>query len=272
MPALLPHPDRALLPPLGRPVLDLPLARAAAAYGALAVLLVLAGFADGRTVLGEGVWLKPARFAVSISVYLVTLAWLLAAARPARRVAALVRWGVLACMAVEMGLIGGQAARGVASHFNGATALDAAVYSVMGAAIGANTALVGVLLGAFLVGGRHLRPAERWAGALGTALFLVGSAVGGLMVQHAAHTVGAADGGAGVPGLGWSTQAGDLRAAHFVGLHALQAIPLAGLAARRVPGPERRRVALVIAAAVAYAGLFSAVLLRALSGQPLFSL
>ena len=66
MPALLPRPDRALLPPLGRPVLDLPLARAAAAYGALAVLLVLAGFADGRTVLGEGVWLKPARFAVSI--------------------------------------------------------------------------------------------------------------------------------------------------------------------------------------------------------------
>ena len=246
--------------------------------GWLHVALLLLALAlwplDPRTVTGLNVWVKPIKFCASGVVYLWTLGWLLAdlpaaAQRAARRVGELAAGTITG----EILLIFLQAARGTTSHFNVSSAFDGLVFGTMGVLIVVNTAAVVWALGLTL---RH-RPfgAAAWVGGvrLGLLLFLVGSAVGGSMSAHLAHTVGAADGGPGLPFLGWSTRAGDLRAAHFLGLHALQVLPLVGwlvpcLAPRWRAAAQAGAVGLF---ALAYAGGVGWLYWHALQGLPLLA-
>ena len=89
-----------------------------------------------------------------------------------------------------------------------------------------------------------------------------------------AHSIGVADGGPGLPIVGWSTVGGDPRAAHFVGLHGLQALPLVGWLLVRMRArwlSEADRSALVIVAGVGYIGAVAALTWQALRGQPLYA-
>ena len=87
------------------------------------------------------------------------------------------------------------------------------------------------------------------------------------MTIAGAHTVGAADGGPGLPGTGWSTEHGDLRVAHFLGLHALQALPLVALVLPRRRFADATRVRLILTAGGSYVALFGILLWQALRGQ-----
>ena len=91
------------------------------------------------------------------------------------------------------------------------------------------------------------------------------------MIFNHGHTVGLPDGGAGLPFLNWSIEGGDLRVAHFLGLHALQALPLFGLALDRWYSrwSSRRRALAAVAFAVAYLGLVVAAFQQATAGHPL---
>ncbi|HKO93743.1 MAG TPA: hypothetical protein VJU61_21465, partial [Polyangiaceae bacterium] len=86
-----------------------------------------------------------------------------------------------------------------------------------------------------------------------------------------AHTVGAPDGGPGLAITGWSKEHGDLRAPHFLGLHAFQALPLLALGVRRSRRSEPQRVRLIGVAAASYAGLVAVLLWQALQGQALLA-
>lgn len=195
--------------------------------------------------------------------------------------------------AVEMYLIVLQAVRGRASHFNQGTPFDEAVWSLMGNMVVVlwTASLVVAVVVAFQRGGD---PVLKSAARLGFTLSLAGMLVAFLMTmptddQQAAldrgetvgmvgaHSVGVADGGPAMPVTGWSSTGGDLRVAHFVGIHALQALPLLALllaaAARRRPdgpfGSPRAARGLVRAAALGYAGLIALLTWQALRGQPL---
>jgi hypothetical protein len=225
---------------------------------------------DHRHVTGAPVWLKPLKFALSGLAYTWTLAWLLASlpAAAQRSVRSLGR-GVALSMIVEIAVVFTQAGRGVASHYNVSSPINGLLFMTMGIFIMLNTVLTAWAV--YLVW-RH-RPAGSagyaWGVRLGLLVFLVGSALGGFMIHASQHTVGAPDGGPGLPGLGWSTVAGDLRLAHFLGMHALQALPLLGWALGR--WAPRRAVALTWLGTALYAAAVGGLLLQALAGQPLLA-
>lgn len=238
-----------------------------------ALMLAVATF-DTRTVSGINPWWKPMKFAVSIAAYLWTLAWFVPYARGPRRRLGIVRWGISAVMVVEMLCIGLQAGRGTTSHFNNATSFDALLWTIMSVGILLNTILDVVFLAMLWVPKTSLPPGYLWGIRLGFLIFLAGGLEGLAMVGRGGHTIGAPDGGPGLPLLNWSTRAGDLRVAHLLGLHALQLVPLAGFGLTRAfrMRPSWQQVAGVAVVAAMYAVLTVWLFRLAWLGQPLVEL
>lgn len=280
------HPPVALPSGVGLPTRFDPIAaldrswranRPLTAVGGLMLLTLAAALVglvvDPRAITGAPAWLKPAKFALSIAIYAFTFVWLLGFVRGRRRLVAAVAWGTAGALALEQAVIAGQALRGTTSHYNDATPLDAALFSAMGIAIVA-VWLLNLLLAVLLLRQRLPDAAFAWSLRWGLLVSLVGMALAFAMTSQGAHAVGVADGGPGLPIVGWSTEGGDLRVAHFVGLHALQALPLAAWAiGRLLPGPAAapRRAALVTVVALGYLGLVLLLAWQALRGQPLLA-
>ena len=241
----------------------------AVAMTALTVVTAVLAVVDQRTLLGAPLWFKPLKFAISLALYAGALAWMLERL-PGRRMHR-TGWVLVVTSAIEMVIIVGQAARGVRSHFNDDDVLGRVLFGVMGVSV------VVLYIATVAVGLRFLRertddPATAWAARLGLAVGLLGMSVGFVMVAIDSHAVGVPDGGPGLPLLGWSTTGGDLRIGHFVGLHAVQVLPLlaAGLA-RLGRLDERARTRTVQVAGAAYAALVLLVTWQALRGQPLLA-
>jgi hypothetical protein len=78
---------------------------------------------DERVITGAPAWLKPMKFAISISIYCFTLLWMLTFVRGRRRLVDLISWVTVVALFVEMALIAGAAALGTTSHYNVSTPL-----------------------------------------------------------------------------------------------------------------------------------------------------
>jgi len=255
----------------------------------LAVTLIGLVF-DQRTITGAPAWLKPTKFALSIAIYATTLMWLLTFVEGRRRTVRVVSWVTAISLFIEMILIGGAVVADTTSHFNVSTPLNAGIWAAMAFFI--LLTWVMTLLTAWLLVTQQL-PDRVFAQALrlGVVVAAVGMAVGFLMTSPTpsqtaraeagngmpivgAHSVGVEDGGPGLFLVGWSTAGGDLRVGHFVGLHALQLLPLLGLALSRL-GPSwlgtGPRMGLVWVVGITYLGFVVLTTWQALRGQPLFS-
>ena len=250
-----------------------PLAITGSLTAALALVLSIAYQFDSRTILGINPWTKPIKFSASIAIFTWTLAWyfryLTARPRPLR----IIGWGSSIMMIGEIAGITMQSWRGVASHFNVTSRFDAVVFMSMGVMIGLNTLFVLWFLILFCMDQPAIPRAYLWGIRSGLAIFVMASIEGALMVKRLAHTVGAADGGPGLFFVNWSTQHGDLRVAHFAGMHAMQILPLAGYLVHRTmrDWSDGKQSASVIALSVVYAAVFAWLAYSALHGVPLIA-
>lgn len=243
--------------------------------------------ADDRVITGAPAWLKPAKFCVSTAIYMLTLAFMLRdvpQSRLRRVGTTLIGW----LLVLETAVIVLQAARGQTSHFNINTPFDGFIFSSMGVAI----AIVWVISMALLWLHWRTKATDRsmaMAFQIGLALNIAGSGVGWTMTQPrdsqlaalrrgerpfviGSHTIGAPDGGPGLPITQWSKDHGDLRIPHFLGMHAWQLLPLLLLGARRFRSgrDDATERGVVLFASAACAAVFLAALVQALAGHPLF--
>ena len=246
------------------------------------VACIIATQFDSRQITGVNAWLKPAKFGISSAITCLSLAWIASYLKDWPRLRVWSARVFAASIALEIVIIDMQAARGTTSHFNMTTPFDAGAFIVMGISIA--TLWQSMLAMTYGLWRQRIGPSSwAWALRLGLLLSLIGAAGGGLMLRQTpqqklateprkfgSHTVGAADGGPGLPILNWSTGHGDLRVPHFLGLHAVQIIPLFGwwlLRRRRLT--ELQRTRFVWLAGGAYVALFCLLTWQALRGQAL---
>ncbi|MGD1845794.1 MAG: hypothetical protein ACFB10_10420 [Salibacteraceae bacterium] len=225
------------------------------------VLLVLAGLKPFEFG-GTNAWFKPLKFALSTTILCGSLAWYSGYLQAGKGLA-IATWVIVITLGFEVVYITLQAAKGQASHFNLTTPFNAFMFSLMGAAATAATLAVAYLGWQLMQQPAAILPDHyTWALRIGFVLFVVFSFQGFLMGSRLAHGVGGADGGAGLYFLNWSLSHGDLRIAHFIGMHALQILPL-------LAWFVFKNLKLTLAAGVLYGLLAVFVLFQALRGNSL---
>jgi hypothetical protein len=230
---------------------------------AVGITCFVGTYSDDLKLLGVSRWLKPMKFYLSVGIMIWTLGWLMHYLENRKKVRRF-SWMIVVTMFFENGLILMQAIRNTTSHFNNKTPFDSIVFSIMGVLILVFTVVcIRICIAFFAQKQFNIPIAYLWGIRLGLLFFIIFSLEGFIMVSMLKHTVGAADGSPGLPLLNWSRQYGDLRIAHFLGIHSLQVLPIIGFYFL-----ETKRQLMITAAVYFVLTIF--VFTQALKGVPLF--
>ncbi len=235
-------------------------------YGLICFLTALVFLAltklSSIEVYNVNAWYKPFKFAFSTFLYAWAMAWY-CHYLPSFNVK-IFNWSIIILLGFEIVYIAIQAGKGQLSHYNLSTPVYATLYSMMALAatlVTIYTAYVGILF--FTNEFPTIPTYYLWAIRLGILIFVIFSFEGFVMGSRLTHTIGGEDGGTGIPILNWSTKFGDPRIAHFIGMHALQVLPILSFYILR-----NTKITVVIS--IFYLLLAFFTLVQALKGKPLF--
>ncbi len=214
-------------------------------------------------VLRINAYYKPMKFFISTVLFVWTMAFYMQYLNNKISVT-IFNWITIIGLGYELLAITIQAVRGKASHFNIETSLDSAIFSLMAIAITI------VMLAALYIGilfftqtTFNVSMIVIWSIRLSIILTVIFAFEGFAMGSILKHTIGASDGTKGLPIVNWSKTNGDLRIAHFLGLHAIQVVPLLCFYIAK-------STTHVFIITFIYFMIVTATLIQALMGKPLF--
>jgi hypothetical protein len=245
-----------------------------------AVILVPFWIFDARELGGVSVWEKPLKFFISSAIFSFTFSWLSSFITKGSRWVKVAGLFIAISLTVELVLIAAMAALGTTSHFNVATPTAIVIWSLMATFI--SIVLFSTLfLSIMILFQKQQESNLKLTLVLGSLNTAVGMGLAYLMTWPTAnqlanyqgiagaHSVGVSDGGPGLPFLGWSTVAGDLRVGHFFGLHSIQVAAI--LLAVTLVLPMALRVPLLIVGNFTWLGFVGIVTWQSLRAEPFAS-
>ena len=235
----------------------------------LAIVSITSSFMDDRTLMGVNVWMKPLKFSISVAIYILTVGFLMTLYPFSKKKKNLINNIVCWTLLIELGLIIYQASGGVQSHYNISNPFDGLIFTAMGILIAINVIIMALFIFETIRLKLKTPKLLQWAILLGWVIVFFGSWVGGQMISEMSHNIGIEDGGPGLPLVNWSTIAGDLRVAHFFGLHGLQIIPIfALLISNKSKTSARNQIIIVTVFGIAYALCIGYTFYQAKQGVP----
>ena len=246
----------------------------------VAVALIPLWILDSRQLLGVSVWEKPIKFYISVAIFSFTYSWLSSFLTRGGRWVRLTGLVIAVSLAVEIVIILAMASLGETSHFNVSTPTSIAIWSIMATFISI-VLFSTVFISLMILFQKQQEFNLKLALALGSINTAVGMGLAYLMTWPTAaqlanyqgiagaHAVGVSDGGPGLPFLGWSTVAGDLRVGHFFGLHSIQVAAI--LLAVSLLLPIAFRIPLIVVGNITWLGFVGLVTWQSLRAEPFAS-
>ena len=247
---------------------------------AAALVLVPFWIFDPRDLGGASIWEKPLKFFLSAAIFGITYSWLSSFIHKSSRRVGLAGSVIAVSLAIELILITAVAGFGETSHFNVSSPLAITIWSLMATFI-SMVLIATVILSVLIIRDKSQVFAVRLGLGLGSLNTAIGMGLAFLMTSPTAnqlanfqgiagaHSVGTNDGGPGLPFLGWSTVAGDLRVGHFFGLHSIQ-VAVALLVLSNLL-PVALRIPTLLIGNFTYLGFVGIVTWQALRAEPFSS-